>query len=195
MHTWIPNKEARPLAIHQEGFTPFPQASSATPYKECGRHLHCACARSRVTIHCLLVLSLHLSSCSSSRSPTRTLGRAPQKAPRLSRGLSLPTVQIVLGREVIVHTGSGLPLPRLLPELSHVLWPQGAHGLVPFLSPPLVLQDLLVECLVVNPTQIRVCRRALGIAWQSSVQGLGGAEITLHKVFFVIPGSKISNCQ
>ena len=38
---------------------------------------------------------------------------------------------------------------------------------------------MLVECLVVNPTQIRVCRRALGITWQSSVQGLEVAEITL----------------
>ena len=182
MHTWIPNKEARPLAIHQEGFTPFPQASSATPYKECGRHLHCACARSRVTIHCLLVLSLHLSSCSSSRSPTRTLGRAPQKAPRLSRGLSLPTVQIVLGREVIVHVGLGLPPPHLLRQVSHVLWPQGARAPMPLRSPPLVLQDLLVECLMVNPTQVQACSRAQGITWRSHVQGLGvtGGEGSCH---------------
>ena len=95
-----------------------------------------------------------------------------------SSGGPLPALQVVLGREVIIYTGSGLPLPRLLPELSHVLWPQGAHGPVPFLS-PLILQDLLVEFLVVNPTQIRVCRRALGITWRSSVQGLGVAEITL----------------
>lgn len=91
----------------------------------------------------------------------------------MSRGLSLPTLQIVLGREVIVHVGLGLPPPHLLPQVSHVLWPQGAGAPMPLLSPPLVLQDLLVECLMVNPTQVQVCCRAQGITWRSRVQGLG----------------------
>lgn len=124
-------------------------------------------------IHCLLVLSLQLSSCSASWSPTRTLGRTPQEAPRSSRGLSLPTLQIVLGREVIVHVGLSLPPPRLLRQVSHVLWPQGVRAPMPSVSPPLVLQDLLVECLMVNPTRVPACSRTQGITWRSSIQGLG----------------------
>lgn len=124
-------------------------------------------------IHCLLVLSLQLSSCSASWSPTRTLGRTPQEAPRSSRGLSLPTLQIVPGREVIVHVGLSLPPPRLLRQVSHVLWPQGVRAPMPSVSPPLVLQDLLVECLMVNPTRVPACSRTQGITWRSSIQGLG----------------------
>ena len=53
-----------------------------------------------VTIHSLMILSLHRSSCSA-RSPTRSPGALLRRPPRSA----LPAAQVVPGREIIVHTG------------------------------------------------------------------------------------------